>query len=469
MNIVSLSLCYPSPSAPGAGRFVQQRLHALHLSHTVRVICPLLRSPRTAIRGSSLEAIRGSTPEAIPGSAVGPAFQPVKRQAGKPVPHALGPPPVWYVPMPYIPRLTQPINPHLYARAVYPLLSEWAASGQVDLIDAHFCWPDGVAAARLARRLGLPFTITLRGVLKRYANHLTKRRSIIGALREADALIAVSQSLKAEAVKLGIHADRIHVIPNGVDTAIFKPGDRNQARHALGRSPDETLLITVSHLCRRKGIHRVLRMLPELIRRGTGRKARQTTPCKPCSAVSRATPPPSRDLRYVVIGADGAEGRFHLHLTRLVKRLGLLDHVTFTGALPPAGVVQWLQAADLFVLATSNEGCCNALCEALATGLPVVTTDVGGNAELVHPCRGRVVPYGDDRAFLQAIQSTLDDRTASAGRSSRTTRTWNLVAAETAAALQSTLPATGRPTTPLLGCSLETSRVRRADHPVVTH
>ncbi len=379
MNIASISLCYPSPATPHAGLFVRRRLEALDVSNPVRVICPV-----PACIGTFTRRDARYTP---------------------------GAPPVWHVPMGYIPMVSRPLNPLLYARAVQPLLASWARRGEVDIIDAHFSWPDGVAAARLSRWLGVPYAVTLRGVLPRYAGDRLKRWSIARSLRGASAVIAVSQSLKDLAVALGVRADRIVVIPNGVDSDTFHPGDRRSARRALGRSADESLLISVGHLCPRKGMHRVVGILPKLLRRNAG-------------------------IRYVVVGADGAEERFEGRLKRLVRRLGLERCVTFTGSLDPPEVARWLQASDLFVLPTSNEGCCNAIGEALATGLPVVTTDVGGNRELVSPGAGLLTHFGDDRGLLNAISSMLEaaPQRAEVINSVRQ-RTWQQVAQRTAEAL----------------------------------
>jgi len=383
MNIVSLSLCYPSEANPHAGTFIQQRLSAL-AGHqcTVRVVHPI----PTPVWSNRRRRIR---------------------MADRPLP-------TWHIPMPYFPGIgaLTGLNPYFYARAVYPLLSTLDEEHSIDVIDAHFCWPDGVAAARLARRLHRPYVITLRGLLHRYTRNAATRSSVLRALHGAAAVIAVSESLQRQAAALGIPQEKIHVIPNGVDADVFGPADRRAARKALGRHDDERILITVGHLCRRKGMHRVLRVLPELLERYSA-------------------------LHYVIVGADGAEGQFGSKLERQIRRLGLQDKVTFTGALQRSDVAGWLHAADLFVLPTGNEGYCNALCEALATGLPVVCTDVGGNREIITPANGLLVPFGDDRALVNAIDVTLNsnlDRPAIAHAACR--RDWSHVARETATVLQ---------------------------------
>lgn len=399
MNVASLTLCYPSEATPHAGLFIQERLRALSALPTIdhnlriRVIHPL-PTPLWTVGRAELIIDQSE-------------------------------PPCWRVPMPYLPLIGKPFNPWAYARAVLPLLSSWTRQREVDVIDAHFCWPDGVAASIVARKLRLPYTITLRGILPRYAPpgrtgglaYPWTRRSVLRALRGAAAVIAVSQSLKKQAVRLGLREDKICVVPNGVDGATFEPGDRSAARTAMGRSADEIILITVGHLCRRKGFHRMLELLPDLLSHV------QAKPWAP-------------NLHYVIVGADGAEGRFESHLKRLAGKLKVGHRVTFTGALDPPQVATWLQAADLFVLPTTNEGWCNALAEALATGLPVVCSDVGGNREQIQPGTGLLASPHDPRALRDSIIAMLN-RASSRALPTHThpIRTWQRVAEETSVVL----------------------------------
>src|SRR6185312_15978033 len=103
--------------------------------------------------------------------------------------------------------------------------------GAIDLVDAHYAYPDGAAAARLAEDLGVPFVLSVRGSdLEVIARDPGRRNPIQRTLQEASAVIAVSRSLARRAAELGAPADRIHVVPNGVDPAIFRPLDRGAAR-----------------------------------------------------------------------------------------------------------------------------------------------------------------------------------------------------------------------------------------------
>ena len=142
-------------------------------------------------------------------------------------------------------------------------------------------------------------------------------------------------------------------------------------------------MVSVGALVERKGFHRVIECLPALRRRFPG-------------------------LRYLVVGGPGPEGNREDALRRQVAQSGLEDVVLFLGTMPPEQLRLPLSAADLFVLATRNEGWANVFLEAMACGLPVVTTDVGGNAEVVSgPELGAVVPFGDQRALREAIARAL--------------------------------------------------------------
>ena len=190
-------------------------------------------------------------------------------------------------------------------------------------------------------------------------------------------------SLKQHAVRLGIASDKIAVVGNGVDTTRFHRVSRPSARESLGLPADAPVLISVGALVERKGFHRVMECLPAL---------RRQFPA----------------LCYLVAGGPSPEGDWSTELRALVDRLGLKDCVRFLGAIAPDHLSIALSAADVFVLATRNEGWANVFLEAMACGLPVVTTDVGGNAEVVSdPSLGTLVPFGDGDALAQAISSAL--------------------------------------------------------------
>jgi teichuronic acid biosynthesis glycosyltransferase TuaC len=256
-------------------------------------------------------------------------------------------------------------------------------SGRLDVLDAHFAYPDGYAATLVGRWLGVPVTVTLRGKEARQSTIPALRRRISAALHRASRVFAVANALKELAVTLGIAESGIRVIGNGVDLRKFHPVPKATARSSLGLAQDAPVLISVGGLVERKGFHRVIECLPAL---------RNRFPT----------------LQYLIVGGASPEGDMGSELRAQVAQLGLQDNVRFLGPLPPKHLKIPLSAADVFVLATRYEGWANVFLEAMACGLPVVTTNVGGNAQVVcRPELGSVIPFGDAAALRNALESAL--------------------------------------------------------------
>jgi glycosyltransferase involved in cell wall biosynthesis len=252
-----------------------------------------------------------------------------------------------------------------------------------DLIDAHFAYPDGYAAVLLGKWLQVPVTITLRGTEVPLSRIEGRRQLIIKALQLATRVFSVSASLKQHVVDMGIAASKIRVVGNGVDLIKFQGVNKDEARNKLGLPLDIPVLISVGALVERKGFHRVIECLPNLCQQFPG-------------------------LRYLIVGGAGPEGDWSQQLRQQVIDLGLEAHVTFLGPMLPRELKIPLSAADVFVLATRNEGWANVFLEAMACGLPVVTTDVGGNAEVVSSKElGMVVPFGMAEELQAALSQAL--------------------------------------------------------------
>lgn len=203
------------------------------------------------------------------------------------------------------------------------------------------------------------------------------------ALRRASHVFAVAEALAEHARRLGARPQQLTVVPNGVDLEKFHRIGRDQARRDLGIPQQAPVLVSVGGLTERKGFHRVIELLPEL----------------------RARFP---ELVYLVVGGASPEGDWRSRLEALAADLGVDGAVRFLGALPPEELKVPLSAADVFVLSTRNEGWANVFLEAMACGLPVVTTDVGGNREVVANRNvGTIVPFGDPAALKEALESAL--------------------------------------------------------------
>ncbi|MDT3706866.1 MAG: glycosyltransferase [Thiobacillus sp.] len=361
IDLVVFSSLFPSSARPGAGLFIRERMFRVAQHRPLAVV-----SPQPWFPGQSL--IRRLRPGYRP-----PASE-LEMQQGVRVYH-----PRFLA----VPGLMRRFDGLSMALGSFLLLRRLRAEG-ARLIDAHFTFPDGEAAIRLGRWLGLPVTITLRGTEVPHSRDPALRPRLVRTLNAAAHVFSVSDSLRRLAFELGAAAEKTEVVGNAVDIRIFHPVDRAAARVRLGLPEDAKVLISVGGLVERKGMHRVVDCLPGLVARHPG-------------------------LHYIVVGAGGPEGDMRPELEAQVARLGLAGRVRFLGALPPDELKGPLSAADVFVLATRNEGWANVLLEAMACGLPVVATDVGGNCEVI--CRdelGSIVPFGDAAALQQALHAALD-------------------------------------------------------------
>lgn len=290
---------------------------------------------------------------------------------------------VWYPRFLSFPGLFKSLDGVLMALCAYPRLRQLRSEGRLDLIDAHFAYPDGYAAVLLGRWLGVPVTITMRGTEERHARMPGMRDRVRKALMGCQQVFSVSAALRQIALDMGVPASKVEVVGNGVDAHKFRPLDRQACREALDIPPGVPVLVSVGGLVERKGFHRVIDVLPELL---------QQHP----------------DLQLLIVGGPSAEGNNRAELEAQVARLGLGPHVRFLGTRKPEELSAVLSAADVFVLATRNEGWANVFLEAMACGLPVVTTDVGGNREVVcRPELGAVVPFGDAAALGSALTAAL--------------------------------------------------------------
>jgi teichuronic acid biosynthesis glycosyltransferase TuaC len=278
---------------------------------------------------------------------------------------------------PVLPRVGMSLAPVLLYGAAASFLGRLMAGGtRIDAIDAHYLYPDGVAAVWLGRRFSLPVVVTARGTdVSLIPRYRIPRRLIRGAIAGAAALVAVSAALKAALVELGAPAEKVTVLRNGVETAVFiPPTDRAAARAALGLT--RPTLISVGHLIERKGHHLAIEALRDL---------------------------PEWEL--IVVG----EGPERSRLGELIERLGLGERVRLLGARPHAALPALYGAADTLVLASSREGWANVLLESMACGTPVVATNVWGNPEVVQDRAAGVIVERSAAAIAAGVRRLAAD------------------------------------------------------------
>lgn len=281
-----------------------------------------------------------------------------------------------------IPRIGARRNAAAIARAALPLVQAIHAETPIDLIDAQFFFPDGPAAAIIAKAMGLPLSIKARGSdISFWGEQGFARQQMVDAAKAATGLLAVSHDLAGQMAVMGMDAGKITVHYTGLDRDRFRPLKHTQLRSQLSRElgfalPDNAPLIAcIGALIERKG-------------QGIAITALNDIP----------------GARLVLVGKGDDEAR----LRALAVSEGVETRVFFAGSVDHDLMPLILSAADVMVLPTVAEGLANAWVEALACGTPVVTSDVGGAREIITcDTAGRLVDR-NPQAVAAGINAVLN-------------------------------------------------------------
>lgn len=335
--LLTFSTLYPNARQPGHGSFVETRLRALTKGrdYTTRVLAPVPWFPFKAS-----------------------VFGAYGKYAGVPAYEEREGIPVWHPRYAVIPKVGMNLAPSLLYRSAVTSQHLWACDDfHPAIIDAHYFFPDGVAAARLAETLDVPLIITARGsdinLISRYARPLAQMRA---AAQRCQAIIAVSAALAEKMAELGFDENNITVLRNGVDAQVFRPADRQALRTRMRL--DGRVLLSAGNLVRLKGHDLAIEAL--------------------------ATLP---DTTLLIAGDGPLMGK----LQAQAQALGVQERVRFLGRTTQAHLVELYNAADMLVLASSREGLANVLLESIACGTPAIATAVGGNAEVICDPRAGVL------------------------------------------------------------------------------
>ncbi|KPL67164.1 glycoside hydrolase [Erythrobacter sp. SG61-1L] len=280
-----------------------------------------------------------------------------------------------------LPKIGAWLNPAAIARAVLPLARDLHAQRPFDIVDAQFFYPDGPAAARIAKSLGLPLSIKARGADIHYWGMKDRAHlAMLEASEQAAGLLAVSEALATDMEALGMERAKITIHRTGLDHARFHPLGREAARQALSAAyglriaPGQRLLASVGALIPRKGQAYVIEALKAL-----------------------------DDTLLVLVG----KGPDEESLRQLAAKLGLAARVHFLGSVDHDRLPVILSAADAMVLPSASEGLANAWVEALACGAPLVICDAGGARELVRDASAGVIVERNGAAVAQGIRALL--------------------------------------------------------------
>jgi teichuronic acid biosynthesis glycosyltransferase TuaC len=263
---------------------------------------------------------------------------------------------------------------------VLPIVRKIQKNFDFELIDAHYVYPDGLAALLLGKYFKKPVVISARGSdINLYRSFPLIRRLLQHVLVRANTVIAVSQALKQAMIQLGIPKERIAYVPNGVDTQKFRRVPKDQARRALNL-PNRRTILSVGNLTPNKGFDLLIRSMKTLAAR-----------------------PGCSDLQLIIVG----DGLIREDLKNLISALKLTGRVRLVGSVPHTEVYLWYGAADVFCLASKLEGWPNVILESLACGTPVVATSAGGISEIIGSERVGLLVDRDEGALTEAIETAL--------------------------------------------------------------
>lgn len=351
MRILFIASNFPHPNEPTRAVFNLNLARGLAAKHEIKVIAPVPWLNRWA-KGQKSEASEGRDGHRI--------------VEGIDVYH-----PTFY----YSPKLFREYYGWFFWHSIRSTVWRILRFYTPDAVIGYWIHPDGDAAVRVAEIVGVPSAILVGGSdLLLLPLHEGRRRCIKNTLLRADAVLTVSDDLRAKAIEMGIDASKVHPYRQGVDTAYFAPGDQQQARRKIGVSLDAPMLLWVGRIVPVKAIEILIDACKALHARGVR-------------------------FQLCLVGDGPLRGAMEAR----VATAGLRDCVLFAGAQPQDKLPDWYRAADLMVLPSWSEGLPNVLREAGACGTPFVASDVGGIPEIAETGRDLLVPAGDVTALADAL------------------------------------------------------------------
>ena len=226
---------------------------------------------------------------------------------------------------------------------------------EFDLIHSHFTWSAGYVGAKLKEKYDMPFVVTAHGydIYDLPFKDDEWKQKIEYVLNTADCIITVSNSNLRCIEKLDVDTP-VKVIPNGFNDKIFHPMNSEECRKTLNLPIDKKIILTVGNLAEVKGHKYLIEAMSEIVKH-------------------------RKDVLCIIVGSGKLKGK----LEKQIKNLNLKNYVKLVGGKPHNEIPIWMNACDVFVLPSLNEGNPTVMFECLGCGKPFIGTRVGGVPEII--------------------------------------------------------------------------------------
>ncbi len=289
-----------------------------------------------------------------------------------------------YAPVWYLPKVGSRFNHRLIGAGALPVLRRLRKEFNYDVILCSWLYPDVCGLARVLPRLGVPMVAISQGTdVHVYLDIPVRRKLIVDTVSRLPGTITRSKDLAKRLVDAGVPESRLHPIYNGVDQEVFQPGDRAAARRELKIPADDKVILYVGNFLPIKNPLLLVRALSEV------------------KADSRTA-----NCRLIMIGA----GPLLETAKAEAAAMETSEQIDFVGRKSSGEVARYMQAANVLCIPSNNEGVPNVAFEAMACGLPIVGTKVGGIPEVVcEDFLGRLVGKGDQGALTVALKDLLTE------------------------------------------------------------
>lgn len=385
MNVLLITNLFPNPLEPNRGIFTKQLAEGLRQICDVRILSPLPWFPK-------LDALK--------------KYDRWYRFAQIPDEAEVHGMKVGYPKYVVIPKFFGFLQSFTMFLSLVFKIARMNSEKKIDVINAQWMYPDGVAATWAAKALGIPVVVSALGCdINLYGSEEfpERRRQIIGTLRSAEQSIAISAAQKdVMADDLGADPKRLSVVLNGVNQNQFKIQDRGACLRKFNLDASKRYILYVGRLSDEKGTIPLLKAMGLLHK-------------------EKLDP----NVKLLLVGM----GELYDECLALVNQLDLKDRVIFMKERPYAEISDWMGACTLLCLPSYREGCPNVVLEALACGRPVIASRVGSVPEVLNDSNGFMAEPGNERSLADALKKGLETKwNAETIRASVQSFTWENMA-----------------------------------------